>query len=60
MSSMMILTMMVLGIGSPPVSSFLRILNYLFIVLVYFHVMESQNQFVVSVEYFQFPAQKLL
>ena len=42
--------------GSCP-SSFL---NYLLIVLVDFHVMESLNPFVVSVEYFQVPAQKLL
>ena len=60
MSLMMIMTMMVLGPGSPPVRAFLHFLNYPLIVLVDCHVMESPNPFVVSVEYFQFPAQKLL
>ena len=60
MSLMTSLMMMVLGLGSPPVHAFLRIMNYLLIVLVDCRVMESPNPFVVSVEYFQFPAQKLL
>ena len=59
-SVMKILTMMVLGPGSLMFRDFLRVLNYLLIVLVDCHVMESPNLFVVSVEYFQFPAQKLL
>ena len=59
-SSMASLTMMVLGPGSPPVCNFPNFLNYPLIVLVDFHIMESPNPFVVSVEYFQCPAQKLL
>ena len=54
------LTMMVLVPGSPPVRVFLHFLNYMLIVLVDFHVMESPKPITVSVEYFQFPAQKLL
>ena len=48
------------GSGFTSGSCLSSFLNYLLIVLVDFHVMESQNTFVVSVEYFQFPAQKLL
>ena len=59
MSLMTILMMVVLGPGSPPVRAFLHFLNYLLIMLVDFHVMDSPKPFVVSVEYFQFPAQKL-
>ena len=61
--SLMNLTMNVLGPGSPPVFAFLHVLNYPLIVLVDFHLIESQYMLVVSVEYFQgskFPAQKLL
>ena len=54
------LTMMVLGPVSPKVRDFLHFLTYPLIVLVDCHVMESSNPFVVSVEYFQFPAQKFL
>ena len=50
MSLITIMTMMVLGLGSPPVRAFLRFLNYPLIVLVDFHVMESLNPFFVSVE----------
>ena len=53
------LMMMVLGPSSSPVHAFLHFLNFLLIVLVGYHVMESLNPFVVSVEYFPFPAQKL-
>ena len=60
MSLMTSLTMIALGPGSPTVRAFLNFLNYPLIVLVDFHVMESPNTFVMSVEYFQFPAQKLL
>ena len=60
MSLMKSLMMMVLGLGSPPVRAFPHILNYLLIALVDCHVMESPNPFVVSVEHFTFPAQKLL
>ena len=60
MSLMTSLMMMVLGMGSPPVRAFFRFLHYLLIVLVDCHVMKSPNLFVVSVEYFQLPAQKLL
>ena len=60
MSLMTSLMMMVLGPFSPPVCSFLHFLNYPLIVLVDFHVTESLNMFVVSVEYIQFTAQKLL
>ena len=59
-SLMTSLTVMVLGLGSPPVCALLHFLNYLLIVLVDCHVMESPNPFVMSVELFQFPAQKLL
>ena len=55
-----ILKMMVPVPGLSPVRAFLRFWNYQLIVLVDCHVMESPNLFVVSVEYFQFPAQKLL
>ena len=58
MSLMTSLTMMVLGPGSPPVCAFIRFLNYPLILFVDCHVMDSPNPFVVSVEYFQFPAQK--
>ena len=54
------LTMMVLGLGSPLVHAFTRLSNYPLIVLVNCNVIESPNPFVVSVEYLQFPAQKLL
>ena len=54
------LAMLVLGLGSPPARAFLHFLKYPLIVLVDFHVMESPITFVVSVENFQFPAQKLL
>ena len=60
MSLMTSMTMMVLGPGSPLVRAFLHFLNYPLIVLVDCHVMESLNTFVVSMEYFQVPAQKLL
>ena len=60
MSLMTSLMMVVLGPGSSSVCAFIHLLNYQFIVLVDFHVMESPNPFVVSVEYFQFPAQKIL
>ena len=60
MSLMTSLTMMVFGPGSPPVHAFLHFLNYMLIVLVDCHITESINPFVVSVEYFQFTAQKLL
>ena len=60
MSLMTSLVMMVLVPGSPPVRASLHFLNYPLIMLVDFHVMESPNPFVVSVEYFPFPAQKLL
>ena len=49
--------------GSPPVRTFLNVLNYPLIVLVDCHIIESPYPLVVSVEYFQgskFPAQKLL
>ena len=59
-SLMTSLTMMVMGPGSPPVRAFLHVLKYPLIVLVDCHVMESQNPFVVSLEYYQSPAQKLL
>ena len=39
MSLMTILTMMVLGTGSPPVCDFLHFLNYSLIVLVDYHLM---------------------
>ena len=52
-SLMTSLTMMVMGPGSPPVRAFLHVLKYPLIVLVDVHVMESQNPFVVSVEYSQ-------
>ena len=58
-----ILTMEVLGTGSLPVRVFLHVLNYLLIVLVDCHLIESQYPLVVSVEYFQglkFPAQKII
>ena len=62
------LTMKVLGLGLPEnLVCLLRALFYFskitLIVFVDCHVMESQNPFVVSVEYFQseyFPAQKLV
>ena len=56
-------TMKVLGLGSPLVRAFLHVLNYLLIVLVDCHLIESTYPLVVSIEYFQgfkFPAQKLL
>ena len=55
-----ILTMMVLGLISPPVCAYFHLLNYPLIVLVNCNVMKSPNPFFVSVEYLQFPAQKLL
>ena len=57
-SMMTSLTMMVPGPGSPPIHAFLHFLSYPLIVLVDCHVIESPNPFVVSVDYFQFPAQK--
>ena len=60
MSLMISLTIMVLGPVSPPVCAFLSFLNYPLIVLVDFLVLYSPNLFVVSMEYFPFPAQKLL
>ena len=60
MSLITSLTMMVLGLGLPSICAVLYFLNYPLIVLVDWHVMESPNPFVVSVEYFQFLAQKLL
>ena len=62
-TSLTILTMKVLGPGSPPVREFLHVFNYPLIVLVDCHLIESLFLLVVSVEYFQgskFPAQKLL
>ena len=60
MSLMTSLTIKVLGPGSPLVRAFTHVLNYPLTVLVDFHVMDSPNPFVVSVEYSQFPAQKIL
>ena len=60
MSLMTSMEMMVQGPGSPPVCALLEFLKYQLIVLVDCHVIESLNPFVVSVEYFQFTAQKLL
>ena len=57
------LTMKVLGLGYPPVCAFLHVLNYLLIVLVDCHLIESPYPLVVSVEYIQgskFSTQKLL
>ena len=57
------LTMKVLGPGSPPVRAFLHVLNYLLIMLVDCHLIESSYPLGVSVEYFQgskFPAQNFL
>ena len=57
------LTTKVLSLVSPPVRAFIHVLNYLLIVLVDCHLIESPYPLVVSVEYFQFskfPAQKLL
>ena len=57
------LTKKFVGPDSPPVCAFLHVLNYLLIVIVDFHLIESRYPLVVSVEYFQgsrFPAQKLL
>ena len=60
MSLMTILAMMVMGPCSPPVRAFLHILNYLLVVLVDCCLKKSSNPFVVSVQYFTYPAQKLL
>ena len=57
------LRMEVQGPGSLLVRAFLHVLNYLLIVLVDCHLIESQYTLVVSVEYLQglkFHAQKLL
>ena len=45
------------GSGLPPVRAFLRFLNYPLIIFLDFRVMESPNPFVMSVEYYHFPAQ---
>ena len=66
MSLMMSLTMMVLGMGLSLNLVYLlctHFLKFLLIVFVDCHVMESQNPFVVSAEFFQseyFPAKKLV
>ena len=60
MSLVMSLMMMVPGPGSPPFCDFINFLNYPLIVLVDCHLMYSPNPFVMSVEYFPAPAQKLL
>ena len=55
------LTKKFVGPDSPPVCAFLHVLNYLLIVIVDCHIIESLYLLVVSVEYFQgskFPAQK--
>ena len=57
------LTMKVLGPGYPTACAFFHVLNYPLIVLVDCQLIESQNPFVVSIEYFygsKFSAQKLL
>ena len=66
MSLMKSLMMMVLGPGLRLILVYLihaHFLKFPLIVFVDFHVMDPQNPFVVSVEYFQseyFPAQKLV
>ena len=65
-SLMTSLTMKVLGLGLPlnlVDLLYAHFLKFLLIVFVDCHVMESQNTFVVSVEFFQseyFPAQKFV
>ena len=54
------LTMKVLGPGSTLVRAFLHVLIYPFIVLINCHLIESPYPLVVSVRYFEFPAQKVL
>ena len=60
MTLMTSLTMMVLGLCLPPVCAFLQFLNYLLTVLVDCHITETPNPFVVSVEYSQFLAKKII
>ena len=54
------LTMKVLGLSSPTVRDLLHVLNYPLILFVDCCLIESPYPLVVSIEYFQFPAQKLL
>ena len=50
------MTMEVLGTGSPPVCAFLHVLNYLLIVLVDCHLINSPYPLVVSIEYYTAPS----